>query len=172
MLICFSWQQLLLITFSLIVLVSLNTVSSSIFKQTELQSVFGQSSGLQPNVMDSKLKVQLVSSLPDFPTNMAFVGSNDILVLSKNDGQVLRIKDGNNLGAILKVNVTGKDEMGLLGIATEAYENQKQKQKQNSNNVFLYYSLCTSEEQCDNFVYKYEWNRNEGKLIKPHLLLK
>jgi aldose sugar dehydrogenase len=176
MLVYFSCQRLLLLLFtftvSLTILLSLNTVSSSFFKQTELQSVFGQPSGLEPTVMNSKLKVELVSSLPDFPTNMAFVGSDDILVLSKNNGEVLRIKDGNNLGAVLKVNVTGKDEMGLLGISTDAYKNQNQNQKQNSNYVFLCYSLCTSEEQCDNFVYKYEWNRNEGKLFNPQLLLK
>ena len=90
MLVYFSCQRLLLLLFtftvSLTILLSLNTVGSSFFKQTELQSVFGQASGLEPTVMDSKLKVELVSSLPDFPTNMAFIGPDDILVLSKNNG--------------------------------------------------------------------------------------
>ena len=61
--------------------------------------MFGQPSWTVPKNNGCYLKVELVPSLPDFPTNMALVGSDDILILSKNDGQVLRIRDGNNLGA-------------------------------------------------------------------------
>ena len=37
---------------------------------------------------------------------MAFVGKDDILLLSKKDGEVLRIKDGKNLGPVLQVKVS------------------------------------------------------------------
>ena len=47
----------------------------------------------KPTLQDPKLKLELVSDIPDFPTNMAFIGPDDILVLSQNDGNVLRIKD-------------------------------------------------------------------------------
>ena len=120
----------------------------------------------RPQVLDASLKVELVYTGPGFPTNMAFIGPDDILLLSKNDGKVLRIKDGKNLGPVLEVNVTRKDEMGLLGIATEPYKNQKYPTK-----VFLYYSLCNSKVECNNFVYKYDWKPKQDKLKNPRLLL-
>ena len=119
----------------------------------------------RPQVLDASLKVELVYTGPGFPTNMAFIGPDDILLLSKNDGKVLRIKDGKNLGPVLEVNVTRKDEMGLLGIATEPYKNQKYPTK-----VFLYYSLCNSKVECNNFVYKYDWKPKQDKLKNPRLL--
>ena len=57
--------------------------------------------------------------------------------------------------------------MGLLGIATESQKNQKYPAK-----IFLYYSLCSSNEECNNFVYKYDWEQKEGKMNNPSLLLK
>ena len=97
---------------------------------------------------------------------MLFIGPDDILLLSKNDGKVLRIKDCKNLGPVLEVNVSSKDEMGLLGIATEPYKNQKYPAK-----GFLYYSLCNSKVECNNLVYKYDWTPKQNKLKNPRLLL-
>jgi glucose/arabinose dehydrogenase len=138
-------------------------------------------SGPQPNVTDPKLKIEPVASIHGFPTNMAFVGHNDILILSKNDGQVFRIKDGKNVGPVLKLNVTGKDEMGLLGIAvaddtTQNNSNHSKTIGKNQSgadrNVFLYYSYCSSKTNCNNFVTRYDWKENEGKLVNPKSLLK
>ena len=39
-----------------------------------------------PTVNDDNLRVELVSSGLDFPTSMAFLGPEDILVLEKNEG--------------------------------------------------------------------------------------
>ena len=39
-------------------------------------------------------------------------------------------------------------------------------------NVFLYYSLCSSKIECNNFVYKYDWVQKQNKLKNPSLLLK
>jgi aldose sugar dehydrogenase len=119
----------------------------------------------EPRIMDPNLKVELVYKGPGFPTNMAFVGPDDILLLSKNDGHVMRIKDGKNLGPVLTLNVSGKDEMGLLGISTD-YGGQK------NLHVFIFYSLCNSKTDCNNFVYRYDWIEGEGKLISPRLLIK
>ena len=83
----------------------------------EAQKPDPSTSSLQPQVIDPKLKVELVYSGNGFPTNMAFIGKDDILLLSKKDGDVLRIKDGKNIGPVLHVNVNSKDERGLLGIS-------------------------------------------------------
>jgi glucose/arabinose dehydrogenase len=138
------------------------------FGEAQAQNPF--ESSVQPHVLDPKLKVELVYSGNAFPTNMAFIGKGDILLLSKS-GDVLRIKDGKNLGPVLQVNVNGKDERGLLGIATDAYPTNSQNQKGVSY-VFLYYTSCESKLECNNLVYKYDWLQNEGKLTNPKLLLK
>ena len=95
----------------------------------------------KPKLQDTNLKIELVSEIPSFPTNMAFIGPNDILLLSKNDGEVLRIKDGKNMGPVLTIDVTGKDEMGLLGIAADRDDrDQNINNNTTGRNVFLYYS--------------------------------
>jgi glucose/arabinose dehydrogenase len=130
---------------------------------------------VQPKLQDPNLKVELVSKIPHFPSNMAFIGPDDILMLSKNDGEVLRIKDGKVLDTVLRVNVTSKDESGLLGIAA-APGGQGLDQDTNNDsarkNVFLFYSHCISETNCNSYVYRYDWIQSEGKLLHPKLLLK
>jgi len=120
----------------------------------------------EPIISDSNLTMDLIFDGPGFPTSMAFIGPDDILLLSKNDGQVLRIKDGNNLGPVLTVNTTSKDEMGLLGIATS------NKSGSSMQPVFIYYTSCKSETECNSLLYRYDWSQTEGKLTDPVLLLK
>jgi len=49
---------------------------------------------------------------------MAFIGSNDLLVLQKADGRVRRVTNGIlQTGSVLDVNVDSASERGLLGIA-------------------------------------------------------
>ena len=53
-----------------------------------------------------------------YPTSMAFLGPNDILVLEKNTGMVKRIVNGVKLKKpLLDVNVANQNERGTLGIA-------------------------------------------------------
>ena len=120
-----------LIPLIIVITTTLNT-TPLLPAEAQLQNPF-MAPTVAPEIQDSNLKAELVYSGSGLPTNMAFIGPDDILLLSKNDGKVLRIKDGKNLGPVLEVNVTGKDEMGLLGIATEPYKNQKYPTK-----VFLY----------------------------------
>jgi len=155
---------LFLILLTVITIITINTILST-QAEAQLQNPFVGT--VAPKILDSSLKVELVYTGPGFPTNMAFIGPGDILLLSKNDGKVLRIKDGKNLGPVLEVNVSKKDERGLLGIATEPYKNQEFPTK-----VFLYYSLCSSKIECNNFVYKYDWTPKQDKLTNPSLLLK
>ena len=132
-------------------LLNVNTMSSPIVTQAQVQNPFGEPTALQPKVAHTNFNIELVSTLKGFPTNMAFIGPDDILILSKNTGQVFRIKDGNNIGSVLKIDVTGRDEMGLLGIATDAYN--KNKNQKNDNNVFLYYS-CVLPRNNVTILYK------------------
>ena len=70
-----------------------------------------------PGVLDSDLKVERVTSGIKFPTHMAFLGQNDILVLEKNDGTVKRVTNGLiQNGALIDVPVANAVERGMLGI--------------------------------------------------------
>jgi aldose sugar dehydrogenase len=73
---------------------------------------------------DPKLKIELVTSGLDFPTTMAFLGSNDFLILEKNTGNVKRFVNGTLLEKpLLHVSSSIKDERGLLGIAISEKKN-------------------------------------------------
>jgi aldose sugar dehydrogenase len=48
----------------------------------------------QPAIKDSNLKVEKLVQGLEFPTSMAFLAADDILVLEKNEGAVKRIVNG------------------------------------------------------------------------------
>src|SRR5215213_7179595 len=94
---------------------------------------------------DPKLKLELVTSGLDFPTTMAFLGPDDFLILEKS-GIVKRVTNGVILDKpLLQVDVSVKDERGLLGIAISEKKNLADgngtsiKNNNMSHNVFLYY---------------------------------
>jgi aldose sugar dehydrogenase len=71
-----------------------------------------------PVINDPSLKVETVFEGLEFPTTMAFLDSNDILVLEKNKSTVQRIIDGNRQDEpVLDLDVAIRSERGLLGIA-------------------------------------------------------
>ena len=79
-----------------------------------------------PTIIDPKLRVEVLFNGLKFPTSMAFLDSNDILVLEKNDGTIQRIVNGNlQPKPILDVNVAKRSERGMLGIAIENDRNQE-----------------------------------------------
>ena len=136
---------------------------------------------LLPTLKDPNLKVEVVFKGLKWPTSMAFLGPNDILVLEKNDGTVRRIVDGKMLpNPVLDVNVANKFERGMLGIAIA-----KHTPPNGPTYVFLYYTeskvegsdVCYKEEtKCKpagdalgNRLYRYELVGN--KLLNPKLLL-
>src|SRR5215216_2229230 len=97
---------------------------------------------------DPKLKIELVTSGLDFPTTMAFLGPDDFLILEK-AGTVKRVTNGIILDKpLLQVDVSVKDERGLLGIAISEKKNLADgngtsiKNNNISHNVFLYYVIC------------------------------
>jgi aldose sugar dehydrogenase len=154
---------------------------------------------LLPTVNDPNLKVEKVFTGLRFPTKMAFLGPNDILVLEKDNGTVQRIVNGKMLPEpVLDVNVANKFERGLLGIAVAKQQQQSSPTQQQQANdeeayngsgsptyVFLYYTesevdgsdICYKElTTCDpageplgNRLYRYELVDN--KLVNPLLLL-
>jgi len=131
----------------------------------------------EPAVNDRNLQVKLISKDIKFPTSMAFLGPNDILVLEKNEGTVRRIVNDKVLDKpLLDVNVANKEERGMLGIAIS---NQETKDGNKTKvYVFLYYTETKSKDGEDleeggvvlgNRLYRYELKDN--KLVNPKILL-
>ena len=70
-----------------------------------------------PSVVDRNLQVHTVVTGLSTPTSIAFIGPDDILVLEKNTGRVLRVVNGALQGVVLDLAVNFGSERGLLGIA-------------------------------------------------------
>lgn len=69
-------------------------------------------------VKDPALKVQQYATGLSAPVNMAFLGTDDILVLQKDDGRVRRVIGGVvQAGHVLDLNIDSASERGLLGLA-------------------------------------------------------
>jgi aldose sugar dehydrogenase len=134
----------------------------------------------EPIINDPNLKAEIVFEGIGFPTSMAFLDQDDILVLEKNNGIVRRIVNGLSLSEpLLDVNVSNANERGMLGIAVAKNDDE------NTTNVFLYYTEskerdgnddCTTPTDCNkekdplgNRLYKYELIHD--KLMNPKLLL-
>jgi glucose/arabinose dehydrogenase len=123
----------------------------------------------EPSVSDAYLMVELVRDDLDYPTSMAFVGPDDILVLEKDKGTVRRIIDGQLLDRpILDVDVATEQERGMLGIAVANVNDESDRPP----DVFVYYTEANGEDGGDpigNRLYKYQLENNS--LINPRLLL-
>jgi aldose sugar dehydrogenase len=70
-----------------------------------------------PTLIDPNLAVRPVVTGLTEPTGMAFLGSQDFLVLEKSTGWVKRVVDGVVQGVVLDLAVNFASERGLLGIA-------------------------------------------------------
>jgi glucose/arabinose dehydrogenase len=118
-------------------------------------------------IHDPKLKAELVVSGLDFPTSMAFIDQNDFLILEKKTGLVKRVIDGNMMEPLLKLDVSGKDERGLLGIDID----KKEYTGFDVLYVYLSYVECKSKETCENKVVRYELDKENNRLIFPKQIL-
>lgn len=122
--------------------------------------LFATASFALPTVKDAGLQVEEVVSGLTQPTNMAFIGDNDILVLQKADGRVRRVTDGVlQSGQVLDLPVSNDAERGLLGIALHP-------DFASNHLVFLYYTESTTDggAPLGNRVYQYTWNSGTGTL--------
>lgn len=144
------------------------------FHQTYGQVKFGErvinKGAINPVVLDSLLKVEVVAEDLDTPTTMAFLAPNDFLILEKDKGTVQRVINGQTLDRpLLDVNVANSVERGMCGIAVSTIGSKTY--------VFLYFTEIEGKDGSDrvgkapigNRLYKYELVDN--KLVNPTLLL-
>ena len=121
-----------------------------------------------PTLKDSNLSVTEITSGLSSPTTMAFIGTDDILVLQKDNGQVRRVIGGVlQPSAVLDVAVDNSSERGMLGIAVHP-------NFPTSPSVYLYYTESStagdsSGSAAANRVYRYTWNG--ATLASPLLIL-
>ena len=103
-----------------------------------------------PNVNDPNLRVETVFEDLEFPTSMAFLGENDILVTEKESGRVQRIVDGEMQDEpIIDVQVANNDERGLLGIDISSPNSTPT--NNNERYVFLYFTESGGGEDGDDW---------------------
>ena len=137
----------------------------------KLEIVYQGNDTLENYNFNKSREVNLLSPV----TKMAFLGNNDILLLNKNDGKVIRIVNHTLAEPLIDLSVANKWERGLLGIAISRNENKA--------HVFLYYTESKSADGSDNCLsifcakpkepiqnklYRYDFVNN--KLINPMLL--
>jgi hypothetical protein len=72
-----------------------------------------------PTLRDPKLGVRSVITGLVTPISLAFLGSNEILVLEKNTGKVQHVVNGAVQNTALDLAVNNSSERGLLGIALD-----------------------------------------------------
>lgn len=122
-----------------------------------------------PNIVnDSRLKVDLVTNRLTFPTTMDFLGPNDLLVLEKSTGKVMRVSGSILSGPLLDVNVATGQERGMIGIAITKDSADDKLPKY----VFLYFTeskLKDGGEAIGNRLYRYELM--DDRLTNPKLIL-
>lgn len=121
---------------------------------------------------DPNLNIETVAEGLEFPTTMAFLGTNDFLVLEKEKGTVQRIVNGKMLPEpLLDVNVGASQERCMCGIAIST-------NTPGHTYVFLYFTETESADREDitegndpigNRLYRYELVND--KLVNPKLLL-
>ncbi len=135
-----------------------------------------------PAIKDPQLKIETVTTSLDFPTSMAFLAPDDILVLEKNKGTIRRIMNGTLLPHhILDVNVSALGDRGMLGIAVP-------QKLDSNNNIFVYFTENLSQnntssvekisnkkdtnstrEHVSNRLYRYKLMND--RLVSPKLLI-
>ncbi len=129
-------------------------------------SVFGERDKYEDiKIMDSGLKFEVVATGFKFPTGMAFLGHNDTLIIEKNTGNVIRIKNGIESKPLLTLAVANQSERGLLGIAATDEASKPRY-------VFLYYTeinRTNPNNVLGNRLYRYELV--DDKLVHRKLLL-
>jgi aldose sugar dehydrogenase len=116
----------------------------------------------EPTLNDSNLQIETIVEGLSWPTSMAFIDNNNILILEKEKGTVRLVSNGTlQETPVLEVDVNSRSERGLLGIAIV-----------NNDTVFLYYTESSQDgDQLRNRVYKYQWNDEKRLLVNPTLIL-
>ena len=128
-----------------------------------------------PQLVDSNLNVRTVTTGLTMPTSMAFIGTNDILVLEKTTGRVRRIMNGTLQAApVLDLAVNFVSERGLLGIALHP-------QFPGNPSVYLFWTESTTGADTNvlsqtpllgNRVDRFTWNAGAGTLTMANNIIR
>jgi glucose/arabinose dehydrogenase len=126
-----------------------------------------------PVIADPNLKVELVARHFDFPTAIDFLGNDDLLIVEKNTGNVYEVINGNVTGPLLHIDVSVKDERGLLGVASLGNTISS---SQGNLPVFLYHTQCIKDkaadtQNCENQISRYELDRKNNTLTNPKVIV-
>lgn len=70
-----------------------------------------------PSLLDSNLVLSTVVTNLETPTSLAFLATDDFLVLEKASGRVKRVQNDTNVTVVLDLAVNSASERGLLGLA-------------------------------------------------------
>jgi glucose/arabinose dehydrogenase len=115
---------------------------------------------------------EVVTEGLQLPTSMAILGPNDILVLEKDKGTVLRIINGQAQSEpLIDINVANAVEECMCGIAISKNDFTAEGVV-NKTYVFIYYTESENQDGGNpiaNRLYRYEFV--DGQLINPKLLL-
>jgi glucose/arabinose dehydrogenase len=117
-------------------------VLSLLLSLTSVNFAAAQAAG--PEMLDPHLGVRTVLSGLNLPTTIAFLSSNEFLVLEKNTGQVQHVMNGVVDHTVLDLAVNNFSERGLLGIALDP-------NFASNHFVYLYWS-CIAPLPADPFI--------------------
>ena len=117
-----------------------------------------------PTVIDPQLKVEMVVQGLNFPSNMAFLDQDDILVTEKNNGTVQRVINGTiQPEPLIDLPVATRAERGMLGIAVS---NNALDNSDNPPRVYLFFTksvvegdtngTARGEKTRGNYLFKYD----------------
>jgi aldose sugar dehydrogenase len=90
-----------------------------------------------PRILHPRLELRTVATGLVTPTSIAFLGDDDLLVLERNTGKVVRVKEGAITSVALDLAVNFGSERGLLGIALHP-------DFPGTNFVYLYWTESTT----------------------------
>ena len=112
----------------------------------------------EPTISDPSTKVELLVGGLSSPTSMAFVDSQNILVLEKNSGEVRLVSNGElKEEPILKLDVDSTTPTCCRGLLGNAVNNQNE--VANIKEVFLYFTATGNDQNpIVNKVNKYKWD--------------
>jgi glucose/arabinose dehydrogenase len=106
-----------------------------------------------PRVNDANLRVEKVIEGMAFPTSMAFLDNDDLLILQKDNGIVRHVSNGTlQQGGVLELPVESERERGLLGIAVSSEADSS-----GTRAVFLYYTESAQAGEVRNKISRYDW---------------
>ena len=156
----------------LLVLITTIILSTLTFYGQVLQTAYAQ-----PTINDPNLSAEAVVAGLSFPTSMAFLDENNILILEK-EGSVRLVSNGVLQDTpVLQIPVNSQNERGLLGVEVVNDSNIAAGTAPNGvssqSTVFLYFTEVggggVEDGELRNRVYKYQWNGQS--LVNPTLIL-